>query len=227
MPAPDPPTATDMAEQFIHEHGGAIVKAGLKGDLPQDALDAAQDLTGALGDVIGAGKQLENDRAELARRRDLLPVDGYSRLLNEANEEAITKTREAESAANRAYARLETTLEDATLPRFNPAREQLARDEAALALSNGNPESAALQFARHGNDEAVADALALGEDVAALSRRATNPERLMADARKIAVDRAKQGDTVAARALREHCPKLGAAKGSAGSTVRRLNPYRL
>jgi len=178
-------------------------------------------VTGAVRDAIGAGRQLEADRADLLRRRDLLPTDGYTRLWNEAHRDAKLKLDEAQGAANRAYSRLETALQDATLPKFDPSREQLARDECALALSNGNPEAGALEFASRGNDEAVAALLSPWGKTLLRSRGVQNPEPVLRDVRKIAVGRAlDRGETPAAKALKEHFPALGAAKGSAGSQVR-------
>lgn len=68
------PSTTEIVQGILDEHGGAIVSAAAKGELPQAVLDAAQDFTGAIRDVIGAGTQLEADRAELTRKHDLLPL---------------------------------------------------------------------------------------------------------------------------------------------------------
>ena len=212
-----------MVEGYVNEHGGAIVRAGLAGQLPQDVLDAAQDFQGALGDQIEAGRQLERDRAELARKKDLLPVDGYQRLWGEAHADAKGKTKDAERAAEHAFKRLETALEDAALPRFDASREALARDEAALAVSNGDPAMAARDLALRGNDEALAALLSPWGLTLLRSRGAADPEQALADVRKIAVQRAlERQETVAAKALKTHLGPLSAAKGTASSQVRTL-----
>lgn len=217
------PTVTDVVTDIVDTHGGAIVKAGLNGALPQAALDAAQDLRDALRANMAAGQQLGDDLAELTRRKDLLPVDGHARLVADAKRDAIAKTAEAENATERAYSRLETALEDAALPTFEPAREQLARDEAALALSGGAPESAALQFALHGNAEAIAALLSPWGATLLRSRGVENVDRTLAEVRRVAVDRAvSNDDNAAARAIRDHLPKLAAAKGAAGTKTRQL-----
>ena len=56
------PDTAQVVEQLLTEHGGAVVRMGREGQIPQDAFDAAQDLVGALTDVVQAGRQLETDR---------------------------------------------------------------------------------------------------------------------------------------------------------------------
>lgn len=221
--APAEPNVTDLVAGLIDQHGGAIVKAGLTGELPQDVLDAAQDLTGALRDAIAAGSQIESDFADLNRRRDLIPRDGYDRLIRDAQRDAAEKVKTAQSAAERSYKQLQASLEEAALPQFKPEREQLARDEAALALSAGNPELAATHLALYGNREAVAAMLSPWGKTLLLARGVRDPDRVLKEARKLAVVRAKdEGDSPAAIALRDHLSGLGAAKGSAGSKARDL-----
>lgn len=211
-------------EALLREHGDAIVSAGIRGELPQYALDAAQDLTGALSDALAAGRQLEQDRHELTQRKDLLPEDGYRRLWGEAHVDAKRKTQEAELVVERAYTRLQVALEDAALPTFAPGREQLARDEAALALSgSGNPETLARQLAMDGNEEALAALVSPWGRTLLASRGVENPKQTMREVRSIAVARAlDHGETTAALALRDHFPALGVVKGSAGNATRML-----
>lgn len=219
----DDPDINALVEGLIEEGSGPITKAGLAGELPQDVLDACQDCTGALRDLIAAGRQLEADRAELTRRRDLLPADGYERLWREAHADAKAKADQGQRDAERAYKRLEASLQDATLPAIPAGREALARDEAALALSVGNPEAEPLDLAGFGNAEAVAALLSPWGKTLLRARGVRNPDKLLAEVRKLTVARAiGRGDTAAARALRDSLGALGAAKGSAGSTVRDL-----
>lgn len=75
----------------------------------------------------------------------------------------------------------------------------------------------------NGNEEAVAALLSPWGKTLLSARGVRDPERVQADARKVAVASAlKRGDTPAARALGDHFGNLGVVKGTAGDVVRRL-----
>lgn len=222
MPPRDP-DIDEIIEGYLATSGGAIVKAGLDGDLPQDVLDAAQDLLDACQDQIAAGRQLRRDLDDLNRRRDLIPRDGYQRLVADAKRDARSKVDDADTAAKRALTRLEESLFEAALPKFQPEREQLARDECALALSNGDPQAAALGLADHGNDEALAALLSPWGRTLLEARGVRNVDRMLADVRTVVRGRIiARADTPAAVVLRDHLSDLATAKGQAGYSVRQL-----
>jgi hypothetical protein len=226
MPKSDPDvTVTQAVENVLANDVGPIIAAGEKGEISQAAFDAAQDYRGAVQDMLVADRGLEADLAELEARRDLIPADGYKRLTAKALADAKAKLSTAQTAADLSYKALEQALTDEALPKFEPAREQLARDEAALALSTGgqNAENAALTFASQGNPEAVAALLSPWGTTLLRARGVRNPERVQREVRRIAAQTATaRSDSTAARLLREHYYGAGAAKGAAGSTVRRI-----
>ncbi|HET6683621.1 MAG TPA: hypothetical protein VFG75_07980, partial [Gaiella sp.] len=114
-------------------------------------------MAGAVRDGLAASRQLASDLADLERRRDLLPADGYERLVRDAKRDAEAKSSEAQQAAKRAYEQLEQSLLADAMPKLDPAREQLARDECHLAFTgSAQPETAALNVAAEGSDEVLA-----------------------------------------------------------------------
>jgi hypothetical protein len=221
---PNSETVTDIAERILQEDSAPIIRAGLDGHLPQEALDAAQDLVGAARDVIAVGRQHETDIADIERRRDLLPADGYARLRKDANADAIAKGAEAQRATDQAYERLEDELFKAAMPKFSPEREQLARDEAHLAISVGNsPEAAARDLCMSGNDEAVAALLSPWGDTLLKARGVRDIAKLKRDLRVILKGRIVANPTTpAAQLLRDHLTGLNTARGQVGHSIRKI-----
>ena len=218
---------TDVVERLVSEHGGAILSAASRGDLPRPVLEAAGDVCGNLSDTLAIGRQLEADLAELEARRDLLPVDGFRRLRADAIADAKKKLAELEPVTDRAVERLEVSLQDAVMPTFQPSREQLSRDECSLALGFGNPELAAHALARDGSPEALAALLSPWGRTVLRARGVHDVDRVIREVRQIAIAQAlKRGDSPAALALSDHLGALKAAKGSAGSLARRLGAKR-
>ena len=111
------------------------------------------------------------------------------------------------------------------LPRLDERREQLARDEAALALSAGDPAQAALRLAERGADEPLGALLSPWGRTLLAARGVDDIDGTLRDVRAIAVQRAAQrSDSPAAIALREHVGKLGIVKGTGGNVIRKLAP---
>ncbi len=221
--APNQPDVETVVGNIINQDGGPIVRAGLDGKVSQATLDAAQDCMGALHEMIETGRQLERDLAELERRRDLIPVDGYHRLVGEAKKDARDKLTTAQAVADRSYQALEESLFEDALPRFAPEREQLARDEAHLAVSHGDPHEAAVDLAMNGNDEAFAALLSPWGKTLLKARGVRDVDKVLRDVRRVARGRiAARMDTTAAKLLQDHYGGLGAAVGSAGTKARNL-----
>ena len=217
---------TPIIESLIDAHGGAIISAGLRGDLPNDVLDSASDLVAALRDQVAIGRQIEADRGELNAKRDLLPGAGFDRLWREAHEDARDKTVAAETAAERTYARLEAALQRSLLPEFSPGREQFARDEAALALSSGDPEYAVRNLALYGGDEPIGALFSPWGQTLLRAHGIENADTILKEARAIVVRRKSASDSPAAEAIRHHLGPLAAAKGSASNLARSFTGNR-
>jgi hypothetical protein len=216
---PTEPNLPEIVENILAEDAGPIIQAGVNGEVPQEVLDAVQDFTSAWTDTIAVGRAFQAELDEIAARRDLIPAAGVARLRNEARESALSKTRELDHEGRRAYERLRVELENAALPRFNPAREQLARDEAMLALSAGSPADLAL----NGTDEAIAALLSPWGKTALRARGVRDVDRVLADVRRTAVARAvDRGETPAARLLKTNHRKLSAVMGSAAHQTKQL-----
>jgi hypothetical protein len=198
--------------------------------LPQQVRDAHDDYTTAIGDIISTGRQLKTDLDELEAKRDLIPQNGADRLRLEAKNDAGRKYQEADRRAEQSLDRLRDSLLDAALPKLDPKREQLARDELQVALGNAQgpgAAGAAATLATHGSREAVAALFSPFGRTLLASRGVKGPElnRLFDDLRRIAATAAIEhattpGEILAGRALRK-VNALGAARGAAGSYVRR------
>jgi hypothetical protein len=220
---PNTPTVSEVVENVLNEGTGPIIKAGMRGEISRETLDAAQDFKGIYQDALATGRQLEADLADLHGKKDLLPAAGFERLARDARAEADTKVRALDGDGRRAYERMKSGLEADTLPRFDPSREQLARDEAALALSGpGDPSSLARDLALNGTEESVAALLSPWGATLLRARGVERPDAVLKSVRDVAVQRAiGEGRTTAAQLLRG-LGKLGAVMGSAGSETRSL-----
>lgn len=224
---PSTATSTDpiapIVERMIRDDGGPIIAAGHAGEISQPALDAVQDLVGAARDALEAGRQLDSDLRDLERRRDLLPPDGFGRLVRDAKRVAAEAADEAQHAMDGALRRLEAALVEDALPRVDPAREGIARDEAMMTLSSGDAATTAMQIAQTGSDEALAALLSPWGRAALAARGVHNVDATLRDVHKVARARVvERGDTTAARLLRRHLAGLAAVAGQAGSRVREL-----
>lgn len=200
-------------------------------DHPQGVRDAAGDFAAAIGDTIAAGRQLQADLRELRAKADLMPEHGALRLRAEAIEAAKATAADADNRAKRALESLEEALTDAALPRFDPARETLARQELGLALGNATPANMAgvlNSVILHGSREAAA-AIFTGFGKTLIGSRGLDPRQLdeaLKSARKMAAETAAdRGETtrelIASKAL-AGLGKLGAVRAAAGSSTRKI-----
>lgn len=212
------------ATKLLKEEGSALK---LKSDeLPGDVRDAFADYSTAVVDLVGAGRQLEADRAELAARHDLIPHQGYRRLTAKATDDARTKLAESGRAADKAYKRLEATLADAAMPKLSESREALARDEARVALDGQDLEVAALDLATNGTREAVGALTSPWGSTYLQSRGVKNLEGLLGEVRRLAgAVASERGETARERVAGSALAKLrglGAAGGTARAYVHHL-----
>ena len=195
--------------------------------LPQAALDAVGDFKSAISDQIAAGTQLEADARDLRSKRDLLPREGFQRLRRDAVTEAQRTALDADVRAAQALDRLRGALADAAVPRLDPAREALARDELRTALDGAHGDRAAeraLAVASSGSPEAAAALLGSSFGETLLKARGLEGRDLreaMQGARTAAAAAAvKRGTTpreVLVGKLSEQVDGLAAARGAAGT----------
>lgn len=196
-------------------------------DMPQAVRDAASDFEAAIGDVLGAGRQAARDLAELRSKKDLIPGPGFERLRQEAIAEAQARSSEADRRAERAIGTLKQELISAALPRLEPSREALARQELALALGEAQGDQAvsrAITLAQNGSAEAIAALTGTSFGRTLLSARGVSRvdeelARVRLVAAGSAVKRAHSQREVMAGAALERLGTLGAVKGAAGLYV--------
>jgi hypothetical protein len=220
--APTVETLADLAEQVLNDASRELALGSA--DMTQGVRDAAGDYRSAVSDVLAAGRQAAADLRELGQKRDLLPAQGAERLRNEAIAEASERSADADRRAARAYAKLEAELQAAALPKLNPAREQLARDELREALGDAQGARAitqALDVVRGGSYEAAAALFTTYGSTLLKARGVANPEADLAPVRKVAAaeatSRGKTPGELIAGAAYGRLGKLGAARGAAGS----------
>lgn len=230
MTAPAIPDSAEVAAQIFEatsrELGfGAHV-------FPPTVRDAHDDARQALADEIAAVRQLEADLAELDGKRDLLPAAGYQRLRGEAVAQADVSVHTARQRGMQALARLKDELRAAAVPKVDPQRETLARDELKMLLAEAPPaevRARALRIARRGSRDATAALLSpYGRgllETKGLSGRSLD-DAMDALTKMVAASAAERAgstveEIVASRAY-ESVDRLAAAIGNAGNSVRRL-----
>lgn len=188
--------------------------------------DALNDYRAAVNEPLSAGRQLQADAGELAAKKDLVAEAGYRRLKAEMLREAKGRLAGADLRAGQALERLKAAVDQDALPRVNPAREALARQELALGIGEAKgPEAAsrALAISERGSREAVAALLSPFGQALLEARELTgraHTEAIAACRQVAAVKASELGTTpteILAGSVRASVGKLGAAKGSAGT----------
>lgn len=116
-------------------------------------------LNGHLHGALAVGDQYTSDRAELAAKGDLIPPAGAARLAGEALTEAERNGKNELNAARQDVATLRRAALLDALPKVDPAREGLGRDELSMLIGTGSPAQIMTnvhRVAEHGSRDAVA-----------------------------------------------------------------------
>jgi hypothetical protein len=197
--------------------------------LSQAAADHVDDYRAAVNDLLSTGEQAERDIAELQSKRDLIPGPGYERLRGEAMAEAQRLAADADARATRALDALKADLIADAQPTVDPAREGLARQEAALAMGEATRDGAVERLnsiVTEGSPEAAAVLLGTSFGRTMLVARGVNGHDLQQAletgrmlAAHTAVERGTTARQVLAGKLLQSLGGLAAAKGAAGSYV--------
>jgi hypothetical protein len=140
-----------LASIDVNDHPG-FVREGIAG------------FHGHINEALAASAQLDNDRAELAAKHDLLPAAGAARLAREAQAEAEARASTALSNARQSTEVLRRAGLLGAQPQVDKDREALARAELAMIVGEGTPDQLALrvaQVASTGSRDAVS---VLGSD---------------------------------------------------------------
>lgn len=203
-------------------------------DQSQQVRDLGRDYRQAVGEILEAGDQLGRDLAELGKKRDLLPAEGYKRLRTEAMTEAEQRHRQADKRAGKLLEQLREQLISDALPKLDPKREALARDELALLIGDAQGNGVAqrlVDLAHTGSREALAVAVGTTFGRSLLETRglkgrayvdAIKSVRLVAAAN--ATTKSTSPREIIASATLRSLGGLGAARGAAGGYV--LNVLR-
>jgi hypothetical protein len=152
--------STDMAQiaQSVLSETASELQLGSDA-LPRQARDAFHDFVAAVGDLIQTGRQLQADYAELDAKRDLVPVDGWKRLRDQAIGEAQERSDGADRRARLAFDTLKAELQTAALPKVDEKREGLARQEFVDGLGDARGSAVrqrVVDLAQNGSREALA-----------------------------------------------------------------------
>jgi hypothetical protein len=222
------PTMADIAVNTVKDTAGNIGIA--TGPYSQATRDALDDYAVAIAETIAVGYQAEADLEELNAKKDLVPAHGYDRLRGELIADAETRSADALRRAEQAEARFRESLLADALPKLDPAREALARQELTLAFDGGDGAILArvANIAQYGSREAVAVLLGTGFGETLLASRGAKGRELneaLTTGRTLAAGvAAERGETererAAGAALRQ-IGKLGAARTAAHSHVKR------
>jgi hypothetical protein len=152
----------------------------------------------------------------------LIPLAGLNQLRNEAVTEATSRADEASRRADQALTELKSALTEAALPKIDPAREQLSRDEARIALGGAEGDrlvARAMNIATDGSPEAVAVLFSSFFKTMMAARGVSQPERAIAQLKTVAASVApERGATERERLAGQALARLGglpAAKTSA------------
>jgi hypothetical protein len=222
-------TLRDLAEQL---YASTVKELGLGSDLYSPAVhDAAADYKAAVDETVAAGRQLEADAAELYSKRDLIPEACYRRLQREMIAEAEERASGADLRTGAALERLRAAIDQDALPRLDPSREALARQELSLAVGEaqgsaamsrvvtlaerGSREAAAALFSQFGSSLLEARGLT-GRDHAEALQAARDV------AAGVAAERGETATEILAGQARQSVGKLGAVKSAAGSYTLRV-----
>jgi hypothetical protein len=188
------------------------------------AADASREFKAAVGGLIDTGDGYRADRAALRENAHRLPPDGLRVEEQRLRQQAEQKSALHSGDAARALARLETALTESALPRLDPAREQLARQELDAAFGSGNPESDALRVATSGSREAAAALFTSYGETKLKAAGVERPDRVLSEAKKSAAAAAiERGASVREResaALLQKISQLGAARAHAIGILR-------
>lgn len=192
-----------------------------EGGVSPAAADAYREYAGAVNGLIENGENYRSKRAELRANGHKMPPAGLEEEHRRARKEAEGRGHELSFQAKRAFGALEAALSESALPRLDPAREQLARQELDVALADKDAEAAALAVATNGSREATA---ALFSDYGRTKLRAAgvDDQRVLAEARKAAAEVAiERGSNVREVTSSQTLRKIGrlAAARTAASLV--------
>jgi len=226
LSATDIPNQAETATSIITETAAAL--GGTSG-YSQAVRDALTDYNVAIGDALAVGDQASSDLAELAAKKDLIPAHGFERLHGEVVADAAKLSDAALRRAETAEARLMEALTVDALPKLDPNRESLAREELRAAFDGADGKtvfSRLTNIAQNGSREVVA-VLFTGYGQTLLASKGANAREIaeaLSTARVIAARMAPElGETdrqkMAGAALLK-VGKLGGARTAARLYVR-------
>jgi hypothetical protein len=211
-----------LARQVISE---TATELQLNSDhLSRPVRDRLGGYENAIDDQIKTGQQLEADYAELNAKKDLVPVEAWDRLREQAIAEAQQRSDAADRRAERELAGLIAEVKSDALPRLDPKREPLARQELEAGLGNKTGQaarSAVMDLAQHGSREALSALFTDYGRTLLAGRGVTGPDldETLENARTFAAYRTDGGtvrEIIASKALLG-IDRLGGARGAAGS----------
>ena len=215
-----------LARQFLAEGGAPLVRVS-KG-LPQQVVDAHDDLSHALDEHLATSELLRRDLAELDTKRDIWLSQGIERKRGETIAEAKRNAAEADERMSDALARMRAGLVDAAQPRLASGREPLARDELRLLTtgSTGDVIGRLLDAAQSGSNPEALAALSTNYGKTALAVagiKGRDQETLCKDVRTLVASVAAEKGTTdqerLAGSLMQVTDQLAAVRTAAGGAL--------
>lgn len=218
-------TSTNHSDRFRDLASKALTASRLAdGEVPPAAVDAYGDAQEAVLAITSAAMQLEEKKADLAKKRDLLPKEGAARLRREANQEAQAVAGEATQAFTKAMGQVEDALLQSALPTLkSDNREALARQELEVALGDAQGADAAsrlLGVAKSGSAEAQAVLGTPFARTALIARSVPNVDEKLRSARTVVAETSGSPEAVSAREGLEKVQNLRASCQAMNASLR-------
>jgi hypothetical protein len=194
-------------------------KLATEGAVSPATAEASREFKSLVAAQIENGEGYASKRAELREQAHLIPASGLQLEEQKARREAEDRGHNLTFETKRAFAKLETSLIEDALPKIDPARESLGRQELDIALGDGQPDAAALKLAGSGSREATAALLSPYGKTKLRALGVGDVDRVLSDAKKAAAA-AGSGTTARERISGELVQKLSTVQGVAGSDLR-------
>jgi hypothetical protein len=201
-----------------------LEKLATEGAVSPATAEASREFKSLIAAQIDNGETYASKRAELRESGHLMPASGLQVEEQKARREAEDRGHSLTFETKRAFAKLEASLIEDALPKLDPARESLARQELDTALADGQPDAAALKLAGSGSREATAALISSYGRTKLKALGVGDVDKVLSEVKKsAAASAAESGATPRERVSGELVRKLGqlaATQGVAGSDLR-------
>jgi hypothetical protein len=177
-------SAWEIASAILDEP--QIGRRAREGGISPAARAAHDDYARAIRNMVEAGDSFKALQADMAERGHRMPRSGVEHELRVGREKAESDRLVASAHAKRSLAALKNELESSALPKIDPSREALARQELAVALSAGDPAVEALRVAATGSEAAAVLVGSSYGETLLRSKGVGDPARVIAEARATA-----------------------------------------